>query len=65
MHRDGETLRLTLHSTKNIRVQVVSPDLSPLKLDKRISGLKRVEINCPASVFPGKQGMVGVRLSGE
>ncbi len=65
LEQDGKKLRLTILSPGGMQVTIVSLDPPPLALDKKIPNLKRVEINCPASAFPGKQGWIKVRLSGE
>ncbi len=65
LKQDGKTLHLKILSPGKMQVTIVSLDPPPLKLDKRIPNLKRVEINCPASVFSGKQGLIIVRLTGE
>jgi len=44
---------------------VISLDPPPLEIDKTIENLKRIEIRLPAYLFPEKEGLVRVRLSGE
>ncbi len=63
LKQDGQTLRLTILEPANVQVDIVSLDPPPLKLDKRIPGLKRVELNVPASRFPKEAGVIRVRLS--
>ena len=65
LRQDGRTLRLTILAPAKAKVTVVSLDPPPLKLDKRIPGLKRIEINCPAAWFGKEGGMIRVRLSGD
>ena len=63
--QDGKKLHLTIFSPGTAEVSVVSLDPPPLKLDKTIKGLKRIEINCPAVVFSNGKGVIKVRLKGE
>ncbi len=63
--QDGKNLRLTILSPGKVKVTVVSLDPPPLKLDKKIKNLKRIEINCPAAMFPDNKGVIKVRLEGE
>ncbi|MEX2382369.1 MAG: heparinase II/III family protein [Opitutales bacterium] len=65
LEQDGEQLNLTILSPSDVSVSVVSLDPPPLELDKRIEGLKRVEIRIPAEQFPGERVSIQVRLSSE
>ncbi|GAA4300817.1 heparinase II/III domain-containing protein [Compostibacter hankyongensis] len=65
LHRGGKQLKLEILSRPELSVSVVSLDPPPLKIDRQIKGLKRIEIRCPAYLFSEKgKGSVGVRLSG-
>ncbi len=63
--QDGKKRNLTILSPGNAVVTVVSLDPPPMELDKKIEGLKRIEINCPASMFQNGEGVIKVRLKGE
>ena len=63
LKQDGKELVLKLSSPDGIRVSVIMMDPPPLKLDKRIPGLKRVEIRIPAYILDGGKGTIRVRLS--
>lgn len=63
--QDGKKLNLTILSPRKAEFTVVSLDPPPLKLDKEIKNLKRIEINCPAAMFPKGEGTIKVRLKGE
>jgi len=65
LKQDGKKLNLTILSPKNAKITVVSLNPPPLELDKKIEGLKRLEINCPASMFTNGKGVIKVRLKGE
>lgn len=63
LKQDGKQLNLKILSPGNIRVSIISMDPSPLKLDKMILGLKRVEVRVPAYVFSEGKGTIKVRLT--
>ena len=60
--QNGEKLKLTILSPSNVHVSIISLDPPPLRLDKRIENLKRVEIRCPAYIFPHGKGLIQVRM---
>jgi hypothetical protein len=61
--QDGKKLNLKILSPLNVRVSVIMMDPPPLKLDKKIDNLKRVEIRIPAYLFADGKGTIKVRLS--
>jgi len=63
LKQDGKQLNLAILSPANVGVSIIMMDPPPLKLDKKIDHLKRVEIRVPAYLFAGKQGNIKVRLS--
>ena len=63
LKQDGKQLDLTILSPANVGVSTIMMDPPPLKLDKKIDNLKRVEIRVPAYFFQGKKGIIKVRLS--
>jgi len=65
LKQDGKELKLENLSHPELGISVISLYPAPLKLDKQIEGLKRIEIRIPAYVFEGGKGLIRVRLSGE
>ena len=63
LKQDGKQLNLKIMSPANMKVSILSMDPPPLKLDRRINNLKRVEVRVPAKVFPDGKGVIKVRLS--
>lgn len=61
--QDGKQLQLKILSPGNLKVSTIMMDPPPLKLDRRIQNLKRVEIRIPAYLFPEKKGTIKVRMS--
>lgn len=64
LSQDGKQLKLTNLSHPEITVSVISLDPPPLKLDRKIEGLKRIEIQIPAYVLEENDKPLRVRLSG-
>ncbi|MEZ5038478.1 MAG: heparinase II/III family protein [Saprospiraceae bacterium] len=60
----GKQLKLENLSHPDINISIISLDPPPLKLDRRIENLKRIEIRLPAYLFAEGSGMLKVRLSG-
>ena len=65
LKQDGKQLKLENLSHPELAVSIISLDPPPLKLDRKIKNLKRIEIRMPDYIFPDKQGAVKVRLSRE
>ena len=63
--QDGKKLKLENLSHPDLDVSVVSLFPAPLKLDRQIEGLKRLEIRVPAWTIEGGKTKIKVRLSGE
>ncbi len=63
LRQAGKELALSILSPDDLHVTVASLDPPPLKIDKVISGLKRVEIRFPASRATDGHGVLRVRLS--
>lgn len=63
LRQDGKELKLTNLSHPEIKVSVISLDPPPLKLDRRIDGLKRLEIRIPAWIIEKGTTKLQVRLS--
>jgi hypothetical protein len=62
LRQEGKNLQLKNVSHPELDVSVISLDPPPLKLDRKIEGLKRIEIRVPAYLFPEKEGVITVRL---
>jgi hypothetical protein len=59
----GKELNLKISSPYGISVSTISMDPPPMKLDKNIENLKRIEIRMPAYIFEGGKGTIKVRLT--
>lgn len=59
----NKSLQLSVQSPEDIQVSVVMLDPPPLELDKKIKGLKRIELCMPAYLFKNKSAIIKVRLS--
>jgi len=64
LEQDGKQLKLENLSHPNMSISLVALDPPPIQLDRRIEGLKRIEIRYPAYLFPEQKGTISVRLSG-
>jgi hypothetical protein len=65
LKQGGKQLRLENLSHPDLDISIISLDPPPLALDRKIEGLKRIEIRLPAYLFPNKEGTVTVRLRAE
>lgn len=63
LQQDGKELLLKISSPAGVRISTLMMDPPPLKLDKRIPNLKRIEIRMPAYIFTEGKGTVRVRLT--
>ena len=63
--QEGKQLKLENLSHPELDVSVVSLYPAPLKLDRQIKGLKRLEIRIPAWTIEGAKTNIKVRLSGD
>ena len=52
-------------SHPDIKMNIVSLDPPPLMLDRRIEGLKRLELNIPSSIVTGGKIDIKIRLKGQ
>ena len=64
LHQDGKLLKLENLSGTDYALSIVSLYPAPLKLDKQIKGLKRIEMRIPAWTLANGTGTIKVRLSG-
>jgi hypothetical protein len=64
LKQDGKTLVLENQSHPELSLSVVSLYPAPLKLDRQMEGLKRIEIRIPAWTIQGGKTNIKVRLSG-
>jgi hypothetical protein len=65
LKQDGKTLKLENISHPELQLSVVSLYPAPLKLDRQMEGLKRIEIRIPAWIIQNGKTNIKVRLSGE
>jgi len=65
LKQEGKKLKLENLSHPGLTISVVSLHPAPLKLDRQVEGLKRVEIRIPAWTVEGDNCHIKVRLSGE
>ena len=65
LKQDGKTLVLENQSHSELSLSVISLYPAPLKLDRQMEGLKRIEIRIPAWTIEGGKTNIKVRLSGE
>ncbi len=63
LQQDGKQLNLKILSPGRVKVSIIMMDPPPLKFDRKIDNLKRVEILIPAYLFPEGKGVIKVRLS--
>ena len=63
LRQAGQQLRLENLSHPDLTVSVISLDPPPLKLDRHIKNLKRIEIRMPAYVLKQGEGTLRVRLT--
>lgn len=63
--QEGKRLKVENLSHPEILFSVVSLYPAPLKLDRQMKGLKRVELRIPAWMIQDKKDKIKVRLSGE
>jgi len=61
--QDGKKLKVENLSHPGLRFSIVSLDPAPLKLDRHVKGLKRVELRIPAWMIQDKKETIKVRLS--
>lgn len=65
LKQDGKIVKLENISHPELTISVVSLYPAPLKIDRQIVGLKRLEIRIPAWTIEGDNVKIKVRLSGE
>jgi len=65
LKQDGKSLKLEILSHPGLSVSVISLDPPPLKIDKTIDNLKRIEIRIPAWIVENGKMNLKVRLSRE
>lgn len=65
LSQDGKTLKLENLTHPELDISIVSLYPAPLKLDRQIEGLKRIEIRIPAWIIESGKTKIKIRLSGE
>ena len=61
--QEGKKLKVENLSHPGLRFSIVSLDPAPLKLDRQIKGLKRVELRIPAWMIQDNKEIIKIRLS--
>jgi hypothetical protein len=64
LKQNGKTLKLENLSHPELMISIISLFPAPLKLDRQIEGLKRLEIRIPAWTINNKKETIRVKLSG-
>jgi len=64
LKKDDQELKIESLTHPDISMSVLALDPAPLKLDKQIEGLKRVELRIPAWSIDGEKTTIKVRLAG-
>jgi len=64
LKQNGKALKLEILSPEKVNVSVISLCPAPLKPDRQIEGLKRIEIRMPAWIFENRKAAIKVLLSG-
>lgn len=65
LHQDNKKLKLENLANPELKVSVIQLDPPPFYLDRKIKGLKRLEIRMPAYLLQSGEGRFKIRLSGE
>ncbi|MCB0732323.1 MAG: heparinase II/III family protein, partial [Ignavibacteriae bacterium] len=63
LHQDSKELRIENISHPNLTFSVISLDPAPLKLDRQIEGLKRIELRIPVWTLETGKGEIKIRLT--
>ena len=62
LRQDGKELKLNNLSHGQIKLNVVSLDPPPMELDKKIKGLRRIELRIPVSLKDRNRGSMKIKL---
>lgn len=65
LRQNGKELKLENLANPELQVSVIQLDPPPFYLDRKIAGLKRIEVRMPAYLLKTGEGMFKVRLSGK
>jgi len=65
LRQDGKELKLENLANPELQVSVIQLDPPPFYLDRKMDGLKRIEIRMPAYLAKDGEGTFKVRLSGK
>lgn len=65
LRQDGKELKLENLAHPELGLSIISLDPPPFYLDRKIKGLKRIEIRLPAYLVKDGEGIFRVRLSGK
>ena len=64
LHQDGKKLKIENFTHPELTFSVVSLYPAPMKLDRQIKGLKRIELRIPAWTCENGKDHIRIRLSG-
>ena len=64
LHQDGKELKIENITHPELTFSVISLDPAPMKLDRQIEGLKRIELRIPAWTCENGKDHIRIRLSG-
>jgi hypothetical protein len=65
LHQDGKQLNIDVLTPSGITASIIALDPPPLKIDKRMDNLKRIELRIPAWTVKNGKGTIKVKLSGD
>jgi hypothetical protein len=65
LHKNGKELKLENLAHPELTLSVISLDPPPFWLDRKIEGLKRLEIRLPAYLVKNGEGVFKVLLTGK
>lgn len=63
LKQDGKELFLKISSPADVEISTIMMDPPPYRLDRRIPGLRRIEIRMPAYIFKEGKGIIRIRLT--
>jgi hypothetical protein len=63
LRQDNKSLKIENLSHPGLSMSVISLDPAPLKLDRQITGLKRIELRIPAWTIENNKTSIRVRLA--
>ena len=65
LQQDGKQLRMQIIAPEGISASVTALNPPPLAIDKKMTNLKRIDLNIPAWTVKGDKGTIKIKLSAE